>query len=92
MISKKYLLLAIILFFMSLVFVKGYAKDHILRAGIAKVDITPSESVYLEGYDESCREDPSDGVFAKIYVRALVFDDNAQKIVLIENLNLSIDS
>jgi hypothetical protein len=55
-----------------------------LKAGIAKIDITPTESLYMGGYDESCRMGPSDGVYGKIYSRALVFDDGTRKIVFVE--------
>jgi hypothetical protein len=55
-----------------------------LRAGIAKTDITPSERLFMGGYDSSCRSEPSDGTDSKIYVRALVFDDNNSKVAFIE--------
>jgi hypothetical protein len=46
-----------------------------LRAGYAKVDITPTEPVFLGGYN--LRNAPSEGIHGhdKLYVRALVFDD-----------------
>ncbi len=50
------------------------AQNQLLRAGIAKVDITPTENLYMGGYDASCRAGKSDGVDGKIYIRALVFD------------------
>jgi len=62
----------------------GYSQKAQLKAGIAKVDITPSESLYMGGYDESGRPGPSDGVYGRIYIRALVFDDNIHRIVFIE--------
>jgi hypothetical protein len=58
--------------------------NAVLKAGIARVDITPAESVYMGGYDESCRSEPSDGIAGNIYVRALVFDDNTSRIAFIE--------
>ncbi len=50
-----------------------------LRAGYAKVDITPTEPVFMGGYD--LRNSPSDGVHGndRLYVRALVFDDGRSK-------------
>ncbi len=55
-----------------------------LKAGYAKVDITPAEPVYMAGYD--LRSAPSDGVHGhdKLYVRVLVFDDGAAKVVFAE--------
>lgn len=48
-----------------------------LRAGYAKVDVTPSEPVFLGGYN--LRNAPSDGVHEgdRLYARALVFDSRA---------------
>jgi neutral ceramidase len=60
------------------------SQNKVLRAGIAKIDITPVENLYMGGYDETCRTGPSDGVYGKIYIRALVFDDNINRIVFIE--------
>ena len=54
-----------------------------LRAGIAKVDITPAKPVMLGGY--GLRTGPSSGVYGPVFVRALVFDDGSQRIVLIES-------
>lgn len=68
----------------------GFSQESNLKAGIAKVDITPVESLYMGGYDESGRPDPSDGVFGKIYIRALVFDDTKSRIAIIESDIVSI--
>jgi neutral ceramidase len=61
-----------------------FAQDAVLRAGIAKVDITPTENLYMGGYDASCRAGRSDGVDGKIYIRALVFDDKINKVAFVE--------
>ncbi|MGE5646514.1 MAG: hypothetical protein ACM336_12055 [Acidobacteriota bacterium] len=55
-----------------------------IRAGFAKSDVTPHEPVYMVGYD--LRNAPSDGVHGndKLYVRCLVFDDGAQKVMFVE--------
>ncbi len=55
-----------------------------LRAGYAKVDITPTEPVQMGGYD--LRMAPSDGIHGhdKLYLRALVFDNGRQKVAFIE--------
>lgn len=63
---------------------KSYSQDVHLRAGIAKVNITPEESLYMGGYDESCRSDPSDGTSGSIYIRALVFDNGSTRLAFIE--------
>jgi hypothetical protein len=63
---------------------QSFSQKATLKAGIAKVDITPTENLYMGGYDESCRSRPSDGVYGKIYLRALVFDDNKTRIAFIE--------
>lgn len=62
----------------------GFSQNTVLRAGVAKVDITPAENLFMGGYDETCRTGPSDGVYGKIYIRALMFDDNISRIVFIE--------
>jgi len=61
-----------------------YSSEPVLRAGISKVDLTPRESLYMGGYDESCRMDPSNGSFGKIYVRSLVFEDCKDRLAFIE--------
>src|ERR1035437_3700467 len=61
-----------------------FSQKTFLKAGIAKVDITPKESLFMGGYDETCRSGPSDGSYGNIYIRALVFDDNISRIVFIE--------
>jgi hypothetical protein len=63
---------------------KSFPQNAVLQAGIAKIDITPTENLYMGGYDESGRPGPSDGVYGKIYIRALVFDDNINRVVFIE--------
>lgn len=63
---------------------KSFSMNSVLKAGIAKVDITPKESLYMGGYDSSCRAAPSEGAMGNIYIRALVFDDNATRIAFIE--------
>ena len=44
------------------------------RAGAAKVDVTPSEPMWLSGYAN--RTKPSEGVLAPIYVKAAAFQDS----------------
>ena len=60
------------------------SQNRVLKAGVSKVDITPTENLYMGGYDESCRMGPSDGNYGNIYIRSLVFDDNINRLVFIE--------
>ena len=55
-----------------------------LRAGYAKVDVTPAEPVNMAGYD--MRNAPSDGVWGhdKLYARALVFEAGGQRVAFLE--------
>lgn len=62
---------------------KSIAAGAAFRAGIAKVDITPSQPVTLGGY--ALRTGPSKGVFGPIYTRALVFDDGTQRLAFISS-------
>ncbi len=41
------------------------------RAGVAKTDITPTESIWMAGYGSRTR--PSEGVLQKIYVKCVAF-------------------
>ncbi|MCK4466567.1 MAG: hypothetical protein KAU83_12720, partial [Bacteroidales bacterium] len=66
--KKVYFILFILIFIQSLfINSKVYSQGTILKAGIAKIDITPTESLYMGGYDESCRADPSNGSYGNIY-------------------------
>jgi len=59
------------------------ARAQGLRAGYAKVDITPIGPVMLGGYD--LREAPSDGVWGndRLYARALVFDASGVRVAFV---------
>ncbi len=84
LILKRCIIRFILLTFIFLLFpLQSHGQDILLRAGISKADITPEKSIYLGGY--RLRTEPSDGVYGKLYTRVLVFDDNIQKIVFIEN-------
>ncbi len=61
-----------------------FSQRTVLKAGIAKTDITPIENLYMGGYDENCRSDPSNGSFGNIYIRALVFDDSITRVAFVE--------
>jgi len=51
------------------------AHDASLRAGTAKIKITPTEPVMLAGY--ASRNKPSEGVAADLWARALAIDDGS---------------
>jgi hypothetical protein len=55
--------------------------DGVLRAGTAKIDITPAIPVKLYGY--SSRKTYSEGVHDPLSVRVVVFENNGKKIVLV---------
>ena len=52
-----------------------------LKAGCAKVNITPPVGVWLSGY--SSRNKPSDGIVDELYAKALVLDDGQNKIAIV---------
>ena len=58
-------------------------KEGTLRAGIAKIDITPDIPVRLYGY--ASRKVPSEGVHDQLYARAIVFENEGKKIVLVSS-------
>ncbi len=59
------------------------APAQALRAGYAKVDITPSGPVFMGGYD--MRNAPSDGIHGndKLYVRALVLESGGNRVAFV---------
>lgn len=52
-----------------------------LRAGLAKVEITPDEPAWMGGY--SSRDHPSEGTFDPLHARALVLDDGERTMALV---------
>ena len=62
--------------------VAGCAQD--LRAGYAKVDVTPAGPVMMGGYD--LRGAPSDGIWGsdRLYARALVFEASGVRLAFVE--------
>lgn len=63
--------------------VKKGSKDDVLKAGLAKIDITPDIPVRLYGY--SSRKTLSEGVHDKLYARAVVFENSGNKLVLVSS-------
>jgi hypothetical protein len=62
---------------------KSTGNSEILRAGFAKIDITPDIPVMLYGY--SSRKTLSEGIHDHLYARATVFENNGRKIVLVSS-------
>jgi neutral ceramidase len=60
---------------------KSPGMQGILRAGIAKIDITPDMPVMLYGY--ASRNSLSEGIHDRLYARAVVFENSGNKFVLI---------
>ena len=60
---------------------KSQENNGILRAGIAKIDITPDIPVMLYGY--ASRKTLSEGVHDHLFARAVVFENNGRKIILV---------
>jgi len=52
-----------------------------IKAGVAKVNITPPVGVLLSGYE--ARKKPSQGVHDELYAKALVLDDGDHKVALV---------
>jgi len=52
-----------------------------LKAGCAKVDITPPAGVWLSGY--SSRNKPSEGISDELYAKAIVLDDGQNKTAIV---------
>ncbi len=66
-----------------LLFASVDSRAQELRAGYAKVDVTPSVPVFMGGYD--LRGEPSNGVHGqdRLYVRALVFDASGVRVAFV---------
>jgi len=60
---------------------KSSVRTGVLRAGIARIDITPDIPVMLYGY--ASRKTPSEGVHDHLYARAVVFENGGKKLVMI---------
>jgi hypothetical protein len=60
---------------------KGAAMPTLLRAGAARIEITPPVGIDLTGY--LARENPSTGVRDPLYVRALVLDDDDRQVAIV---------
>jgi neutral ceramidase len=87
---KKTIYLSVIFFFLILTFQSSSASGVMQentqgwKAGVAKVKITPEESLWLAGY--AARNHPSEGVLHDLWSKALAIEDSkGKKAVLITN-------
>ncbi|MEO8129235.1 MAG: neutral/alkaline non-lysosomal ceramidase N-terminal domain-containing protein [Bryobacteraceae bacterium] len=62
----------------------GFAADY--RAGVARVDITPKQPIWMSGY--ASRNRPSDGVIAPLFAKALAIEDRQKARVVIVTTDL----
>ena len=84
--SKKLLLALVALFIGTFLWgqtSKSEEKQGTLRAGMAKIDITPDIPVMFYGYES--RKTPSEGVHDPLSARAVVFENNGRKFVLVSS-------
>lgn len=70
----------------SLLFTTGAKGEVGWRAGVARVNITPREQIWLAGY--AFRDRPSEGVLQDIYVKALALQDARGNISVIVTSDL----
>src|SRR5207249_2915219 len=64
----------------------GGAEEPVLRAGTARVDVTPAKPVLLGGY--ASRKEPSKGVHDPLSARVLAFERGGRRLVLVSLDNL----
>lgn len=60
---------------------KSKENEDILRAGTAKIDITPEKPVKMAGY--AARKALSDGVHDPLSARVVVFENNGKRLVIV---------
>jgi Neutral/alkaline non-lysosomal ceramidase, N-terminal len=68
------------------VFQESLAEASDLRAGVARVDITPSQPVKMGGYES--RKEPSHGIHDPLGARALALEADGEHLVLVSIDNL----
>ncbi|MGH9326579.1 MAG: hypothetical protein ACRD2B_07855 [Terriglobia bacterium] len=65
-----------------LLFLSGAASGAVMKAGVAKVDITPGPGVQLWGRFD--RLQPNEGAYDPLYARILVLEVGTQRMALVE--------
>jgi neutral ceramidase len=62
---------------------KSSGKNNVLKAGIARIDITPDIPVMLYGY--ASRKTPSEGIHDHLFARAVAFEKGGRKLVMVSS-------
>ena len=85
MLKKSVLSITILALAICLSLQIGFSQENqgILRAGVAKIDITPEFPVMLYGY--ASRKTLSEGVHDRLSARAAVFENSGEKVVFISS-------
>lgn len=85
---KKTIIISLLSFFLILTFLSANAFDDLNRstagwkAGVARVVITPEQSMWMSGY--AARDHPSEGTLVDLWAKALVLEDvSGERSVLI---------
>lgn len=83
--KRLFFLIAVIVLAACLQGQTGFSQDkqNILRAGVAKIDITPEFPVMLYGY--ASRKTLSEGVHDRLSARAIVFENGGKKVVMVSS-------
>ncbi|TKJ37009.1 MAG: hypothetical protein CEE38_08890 [Planctomycetes bacterium B3_Pla] len=71
----------VIVFGLAVAPVKSGQGKNILRAGVARIDITPEKPVKMAGY--GARTQLSEGVHDPLLARVVVFENNGKRLVLV---------
>jgi len=79
---RAIMVLMICLFLITSV-VQSQERRGVLRAGIAKIDITPEKPVRMSGY--SGRKELSEGVHDPLSARVVVFENRGKRLVLVSS-------
>ena len=85
-ISKRDLLILLLVALSSLLLATSVRGQGGWRAGVAKVNITPREPIWLAGY--AFRDRPSEGVLQDIYAKALALQDEKDNISVLVTSDL----
>jgi len=72
----RYLVLLVML-----VFTLQVRAGSIIKVGVGKTEITPTEPMRLYGY--SSRTEPSIGIYDPLFCRSVVFDDGSTQAIII---------
>ena len=67
--KAHFILFALIFILVAFVASNVYSQESVLKAGIARADITPTEGLFMGGYDMTFRPGRSDGSYGNIYTR-----------------------